>query len=203
MSSKFAVAAMVGGFRDTAEFVDPIQGGTTFTVRRAGSNKLQELARERAKKNKIAVLGIQAVLAGGQGAINQLTEKAGINPVDVLAHYSAMKMEDALLKLVSWQMDNGTPYNAENARELLSMDGPLEKSVCPPAAWELLEAQARKDWEALQEAMQSDEESKTPPPFKGIGEDIPCGEAYQLLIRYWSAEKEGFRVPALEEAAKN
>jgi hypothetical protein len=200
--NKFAVAALVGAFQDTAEFIDPIHAGTVFTVRRAGSNALQKLARERAKKDKIAVLATSAVLSGETGAIARLAEKSGINPIDVLVHYGEMKLEDALAKLVTWKMDTGTPYDAVNAREFLTWDAPLEKSVCPPAAWEILEEQAKKEWDRLQETL-AKEDDATAKPFKGLGEDIAIGEAYQLLIRYWSEHKEGFRAQVLEEAGKN
>lgn len=197
MNDKFAIGAMMGAFEDEHEFPDPFGLSTVFTVRRAGSNALLKLTRERAKGDRLTTILAEAAGGVGQSLVASALDKAskaGIHAVDVLARLGEYKLDDALAKLVKWENEpNGVPYNAGNARELLDHDGWLDRAKVPEDAWKILEDDARETWEAFH-----DKEA----PFKGLTE-IQVGDAYVCFILHWSKEKEAFRTAAMEEAVKN
>lgn len=211
-ASKFAIAALMGVFEDDAQFPDPFGLGTIFTVRRAGSNKLQALLRERAKGDKLQTLMAQSIFSAQAGGSNimDLAAQAGIHPVDVLAKIGEARTDDALGRLVKWEHEpNGVEYNSGNARELLTHDGWLDKAMVPEASWKILEDQLRKEHEALKterkvkcDACGHEMQIDGTPPYPGLT-DIQVGPAYAVFFRYWSEQKESFRAQALEEAAKN
>lgn len=199
-SSKFAVSILVGAFEDEHTFDDPLGLKTKYVIRREGSNRLQALARERAKGDKMTRLLVEASAGESKSYVANAVErgaKAGIDVVDILGRIGEARREAALLRLVKWYDEpNGVEYNAGTAREFLSHDYPLPRRVVPDEAWKILEDEAREMWEIIHKGEENAQ------PFDGLKE-ISVGEAYVVWILHWAKQTEAFRAQVLEEAGKN